>query len=458
MLKGDDLTLKNKIKTFNKESQTTAGNIEDIFQNIAILISQNNDDEPEDEEEAMSDKQKQHKKLKAHYDKEDDQYYKEMPRKKRKLIDNIEKRIYDINNIKVPLRFKILDSNMDIKLKALALHKVDQLSEMRTSDNEYFKLKNYIECLSKIPIGKYKNLPVARNNSLNKIKTFLNNIKAKFDNTVFGHEETKQQIIRLLAKWISNPKAGGLVIGLQGAPGTAKTLFASTIAENLQMPMSFISLGTCSSSTDVVGSNYVYEGSRYGKLVAEIMKAEVMNPIIFFDELDKISPTKYGDEITNALIHLTDSTQNMKFHDRYFSDVDLDFSKSLMIFSYNSEEKVNPILKDRMVTINVSGYNSADKTRIAKNYLLPKIYTEYGFKNDDLVFTDDIIKQIIHRVNEEEGVRCLKRGLEDIISQINLNKILKTDNITFPLTVSDVMIEKYLKKKKDSSKIPSMYF
>jgi ATP-dependent Lon protease len=395
------------------------------------------------------------------YTKDDTIYYEKLTSKKRKIIDKIEIEIANINKITIPLRFKILDSNIDIKLKAIALHKVDQLANMKTSDNEYFKLKNYIENLSKIPIGKFKQLPISNSHSVDKIKTFLDTINERLDKTVYGHIEAKEQIIRLLAKWISNPNSGGLVIGMQGSMGVGKTTFAKQIAENLNMPMSFISLGTCSCSTDLIGSSYVYEGSRWGRLVAETMKAEFMNPVMFFDELDKISQTKHGEEITNILIHLTDSTQNMKFHDRYFSDLDLDFSKSLMIFSYNNEELINPILKDRMVTINIRGYNSKEKIKISQDYLLPAIFTEYGFEKNDIIFEDDIIKHIITLTEEEEGVRNLKRSLEVIISQINLHKILKKQlnnkDLDFPIIITQTIIDKFIKIKENKFTNLSMY-
>ena len=403
----------------------------------------------EDEEDSVS-------KSKRSYSKLDKKYYGDLPKKKQKIVDKTEKELAEINNQKVPLRFKIIDSNMDTKLKAFAMQKVDQLANMRTTDNEYFKLQNYIESLSKIPVGKYKNLPITNKNKIEEIKTFLDETRERLDATVYGHKETKDQIILLLAKWISNPMAGGLVIGIQGDPGTGKTLFASKIAENLKMPMAFISLGTCSCSTDMVGSSYVYEGSRWGKLVSEVMRAGIMNPILFFDELDQISPTKHGDEITNTLIHLTDSTQNTKFHDRYFADLDLDFSKSLMIFSYNKEDMVNPILKDRMVTVNVRGYTSKEKVKIAQDYLLPKMLKEFGFPEKSIEFGDEVVRHMTHLVEEEQGVRNLKRALENIVSQLNLERILKKE-MEFPVKVTLELVDKYVSKKESQLKVPSMY-
>lgn len=452
--------LKRKIRTKNQSVQTDpTSNINvvlpDFFEKFQTYFADDDDDDCiESTKPAQSS-------LKRCYNKDDESYYKNLTKKKQKLIDNTEKEIFDMNHVNVPMRFKILESNIDMSLKSIAMNKVDQLSKMRTTDNEYFKLTSWIENLSKIPIGKYKPLPIDITKTPEDIKLFLDSTKEKLNSTVFGHEDAKNQLIRLLAKWISNPSADGLVIGLQGPPGTGKTLYASNIAKNLDIPMSFVSLGTCSCSTDLVGSNYVYEGSTYGRLSAELMKAKYMNPVLYFDELDKISPTKYGDEIVSTLIHLTDSTQNSKFHDRYFSDLEMDFSKSLIIFSYNDEDKINPILKDRMVTIRIKGYNNTEKAKICQKYMLPKIFKEYGFSETDIVFTDEVIKYIISFVDTEQGVRNLKRGLEEIVSQINLHKLLKNDinkkPVEFPITITTELVDKFIKKNEKSLAIPSMY-
>lgn len=455
------IKLKKKIKTKTRGTQTDVP-----LPNITLLLPKTYTGYEEYEEDSYDNDpdyvpEKKHNKLKRHYNNEDTSYYEELNKNRKKKIDKIEKQIFDINHVKTPLRFKILESEMDIKLKSIAMTKVDQLSQMRTSDNEYFKLRTWIENLSKIPVGKYKPLPITSNNSVDEIKNFLDKTKKDLNNTVYGHEDAKDQLIRLLCKWISNPNAGGLVIGMQGAPGTGKTELSSNIAKILGLPMAFISMGTCSCSTDLVGSSYVYEGSRWGRLTAELIKSEHMNPLFYFDELDKISPTKYGEEIVSTLIHMTDSTQNMRFHDRYFSDVDLDFSKCVIIFSYNDEEKINPILKDRMVTIRVNGYNSKEKTKIAKEYLLPKIFKEYAFKPGEIVFHDDVVKHVVSIVDEEQGVRNLKRGLEDIVSQINLHRLLKKElcnkKIEFPLDVQKDLVDSFVKKKETKLRVPTMY-
>ena len=150
-----------------------------------------------------------------------------------------------------------------------------------------------------------------------------------------------------------------------------------------------------------------------------------MNPVIYFDELDKISASPKGDEIANLLCHLTDTSQNTQFHDKFFSGVDFDLSKATFIFSYNDEKKVNPILLDRMIKIYTKGFNTKDKLEIANKYLIPNICKEIGFNIQDVIFTKDILTKIIVNFTEEEkGVRNLKRCIETIVSKLNVLKLL----------------------------------
>ena len=189
-----------------------------------------------------------------------------------------------------------------------------------------------------------------------------------------------------------------------------------------------------------------------------------MNPVIYFDELDKISDTPKGEEITGILTHLTDATQNTQFHDKYFSNVDFDLSKALFIFSYNDESKVNPILKDRMYRIHTKGYETKEKIIIAKNHLIPKIEKNINFEKGQLVMLDDTLTNIIGNFTEnEKGVRNLKRCLEIVYTKINLFRLMRPDSslfekvkvlkIEYPFTITVEMVNKLLKNG-DNGNLP----
>ena len=396
------------------------------------------------------------------YVREEKKYYKELPNKKQKVIDEIEKQIQDINYVKTPMRFKILESNMDIRLKALAINKVEQLNSIDSSSSEYMKLYNWIENISKLPIGKYKQLPIDYNNSIDDITAFLDNIKKNIDSKVFGHNDAKNQVIRLLAKWISNPDSKGLVIGIEGEMGTGKTSLCNAVCESLNLPFGFVQLGGISDGSYLVGHSYTYEGSRHGRIAEILMKVGCMNPVLYFDELDKISTTRHGEEIVNILIHLTDSSQNDKFHDKYFSDIEFDLSKCLIVFSYNHGELINPILKDRMITVKTEGYSQKEKLKIAKEYMMPLIIKEFSFNAGDIILSDEVYNYIISITDEEKGVRNLKRSLEELISQVNLHKLLKKniiekEELQFPVNITRDIIDKFIHKKERNLSLPMMY-
>jgi len=241
--------------------------------------------------------------------------------------------------------------------------------------------------------------------------------------------------------------------------GIGKTsLIKEGLSKALQIPFGFIALGGASDGSFLEGHSYTYEGSTYGKIAEVLIKTKCSNPIIFFDELDKVSLTKKGEEIVGILTHLTDPSQNEKFNDKYFGEIDLNLSKSLIIFSYNDDSAINPILKDRLITIKVDGYKRSEKIIIAKNYLIPQIYKTYGFTNSDIILSDKMIELIIDQVTEEQGVRNLKRGLECIISWINMYKYVPDTNhvIQFPYEVKETFVYQHLKKQ-NNEVIHKMY-
>jgi ATP-dependent Lon protease len=225
-------------------------------------------------------------------------------------------------------------------------------------------------------------------------------------------------------------------------------------------PLAFVSLGGISDTSYLNGHHYTYEGSTHGKIIESLIKARVMNPVFLFDELDKVSNTSRGDEIINTLIHITDPVQNDKFSDKYFEEIDLDLSKSLIIFTYNDENAINPILKDRMITIKVAGYNSKQKLTICKDYIIPELLPQYNMQKNDIIFDEQLLKIIIETHGKEEGVRNLKRVINDIISWINMLRYVPIDGVEvkFPFIVSNEFYNKYCKKDiVETPKYLSMY-
>jgi ATP-dependent Lon protease len=216
------------------------------------------------------------------YDPEERGFYQKLTDDQKRYVAELEKVIRGMNKEDVPLRFKILMSNIDEKIKAIAIKKLRYLYDMDESTTEYYKMTNWIESLCKLPIGKYRPLPITKTSSIDDIRKFIKTTKEKLDATVFGHEEAKDQIIRLLAQWISNPHSKGMVIGIHGSPGTGKTLLSKYgISKALDLPFSFLALGGASDASWLDGHSYTYEGSTWGKIVDILMKAECMNPVLY---------------------------------------------------------------------------------------------------------------------------------------------------------------------------------
>jgi ATP-dependent Lon protease len=240
------------------------------------------------------------------------------------------------------------------------------------------------------------------------------------------------------------------------------SLVKEGISKILNRPFAFIALGGATDSSFLEGHGYTYEGSTWGKIVQILIDSKCMNPVIYFDELDKISETPKGEEIAGILTHLTDTSQNSQFHDKYFAEIDFDLSKCLFIFSYNDESKVNPILKDRMYRIQTKGYNQKQKTVIANNYLLPKIREQVRFKTEDIIIPDETEHYIIDNFcNKEDGVRNLKRCLEIIYTKLNLYRLMRPGSnlfeedmalkVEFPFKVTKDIVDKLIKTNKENN-------
>ena len=336
---------------------------------------------------------------------------------------------------------------------------------MDPGTGEYYKIKQWVDTFMRIPFGVNKHLPLTMDDGIDKCQEFMENAKQILDDSVYGLEDAKIQIMQMLGNWISNPEAVGTAIAIKGPMGTGKTtLVKEGISKILQRPFAFIALGGATDSSFLEGHSYTYEGSMWGKIVDVLINKKCMNPVFYFDELDKVSNTPKGEEIIGILTHLTDTTQNSEYHDKYFSNINFNLSKALFIFSYNEEEKVNPILKDRMYRIQTKGYNKKDKSIISRNYLIPKI-EKYKFQKDDIIIEDDIIEYICENlIEKEDGVRNLKRALEIIYTKINLHRLMKDGSklfnkeeslkIEFPFKVTKEIVDKLIKKTDTNKGIP----
>jgi ATP-dependent Lon protease len=385
---------------------------------------------------------------------EEQEYFDELSKsKQRKLKKQMKSLAALVDSGDKPHKFRILDLPVSDTVKANVIKKLDMLSEMEEAGGETHKLRTWVDGFLRIPFGVNVPLPVKLDDGAKPCSEFLADTRKTLDKAVYGMNGAKTQIMQILAQWISNPDSVGNVIALKGPMGVGKTSFARNgVAGALKRPFEFFSLGGAADSANFVGHSYTYEGSMWGRIADSLMNARCMNPVMYFDELDKVSTTPHGEEIVSMLIHMTDRSQNTQFHDRYFAGVDIDLSQCLFVFSFNDESKVHPVLKDRMQVIHCSGYTADEKKVILTQYVWPQVLERIKL-GKDLTITDEAIKHLITEYSkDEEGVRTLIRAVETLVTRINLLRIADEETaksykfytkVKLPLSI-DVELAKHI--------------
>jgi ATP-dependent Lon protease len=466
----------------NQSQDKSSENKNDVLEKLKNLLASNPTDKTIQkcidvyEEEIKMSKKKLQKKEKKQKDKNlrifrkiikdkntmnDFSFYEKLETENQKKIIKELREINKITRIEKPYRMTLLESDIPVQFKSAAMKKINSLRYMEPGSGEFYKIKNWVDTFMRIPFSKYEGLPISIEDGVDKCHDFMESAQNTLDQAVYGLNDAKMQIMQMLGQLLTNPKAIGTAIAIHGPPGTGKTsLVKEGISKILNRPFAFIALGGATDSSFLEGHGYTYEGSTWGKIVQILIDSKCMNPVIYFDELDKISDTPRGEEIAGILTHLTDTSQNSQFHDKYFAEINFDLSKCLFIFSYNDESKVNPILKDRMYRIKTKGYSGKEKTVIANNYLLPKIHEQVKFNKDEIIIPDDVVAHIVdNHCNKEDGVRNLKRCLEIIYTKINLYRLMKPGSnlfegemslkVEFPYKVTKDIVDKLIKKESD---------
>lgn len=244
----------------------------------------------------------------------------------------------------------------------------------------------------------YLKIPFDKNFSLNLEDIY--NVKIELDKYIYKMENVKNELENYLYKRISNPNSNRNILGLYGSQGVGKTKIIKSISKILNYPIYTIPLGGIKDSSYLLGHNYTYVESSFGEIVKALIKTQIMNPIIYFDELDKVSESVNGKEIYSLLTFLTDPSQNNVFKDHYFSNVEIDLSKVFFIFTFNDITKIDKVLLDRINLIKTKDYTDKEKMIILSEYTI-----------------DDIIKNINPKINIKLSKNCYEWIISEFSSQ-----------------------------------------
>lgn len=384
--------------------------------------------------------------------------------KQEELLTALEKRP-TMTDTGVNLMLRILTLKLPSDVQAMVLAKYNSLQNMDNSTGEYYKLRNWLDKVVSIPFGMYKELPVKLEDGQDACGDFMGRARRYLDDSIYGQDETKLQVLQYMSTKIANPGGRGMSLLLIGPPGVGKTtLIKNGISKALGWPFQFISLGGDSDASTYTGHQLVYESSHCGKIVNSLINAKSMSTIILFDEVDKISTTPKGEEVQNLLVHLTDPAANGEFEDKYLSGVPIDLSRVMFVFSANDITKIDKVLLDRLMVIDLKGYDLKQKLMIAEQYLLPNALRDVNLV-EKVAVSREVLEHIIETyAKDETGVRELKRCIEQIAQKVNMLRMYNTKDLPFhipgfslPFVVKKEHIPLFIKKRERADVPFGMY-
>ena len=303
------------------------------------------------------------------------------------------------------LRTKLKESGAPPAVMEVAEKELRRLAHVPSASPETSVIISYVEMLTDLPWQKQT-----------EDHTDLNRAQEILDRDHFGLERVKRRIVEFLAVRKLNPNGKSPILCFLGPPGVGKTSLGQSIADALGRKFSRVSLGGIRDEAEIRGHRRTYIGSMPGRIIQEIRRLGVRNPVLLLDELDKIGADFRGDP-ASALLEVLDPRQNHTFVDRYL-DVPFDLSHVIFIGTANYVEGIPAPLRDRMEMIAIPGYTETEKLHIAQNYLVPRQLSEHGLKPEQCQFSNEAILTIIQEYTYEAGVRDLERRIAAICRSV----------------------------------------
>lgn len=317
-----------------------------------------------------------------------------------------------------------LDTSLDNKVVMLR-----HFNSMKTTDptsTEYYKNQGFLEWCFSVPWNRYTKFPVDFTNDKNEIKDFLERVQLQLDEHIYGMHHVKNEIVNFVAKRISNPLSEKNNLALIGPPGVAKTTFVKVLSETLSVPLKIIPMGGVKDSSYFTGHSYVYVESNPGQILQSIVQCKSMNPILLFDEIDKVSMSELGKDVHSFFINLVDPATNSRFVDHYFQRMTFDLSKIMFVFTMNDTSNVSPVLLDRLNVVHVEEPTVEDKKHILVHHCLPDIVNNIGLscKVEICKASIDWIFDKICKGSTVPSLRYFYRVVEKLVLEANKRKLM----------------------------------
>lgn len=328
---------------------------------------------------------------------------------------------------------KILLLNLDTDSEQKLLKDLERLKKQPFGSSEASVLRNYLDTVLELPWNKRT-----------KERIDVGTARKILDKDHFGLEKVKERILETIAVRQMAPEMPSQIICLVGPPGVGKTSVAYSVARSLNRKLARIALGGVHDEADIRGHRKTYVGAMPGRILAAMIQAGSMNPVLLLDEVDKMGSDYRGDP-SAALLEVLDGEQNKTYRDHYL-EIPFDLSQVMFITTANTTESIPRPLLDRMEIIEIGSYTDEEKVMIAKNHLIPKQYSKHGLKKSLLRIEDEAIREIIQCYTRESGVRTLERSIAQICRKAGMR--LLSDDAMKRMNVNTGNIEEFLGVRK----------
>ncbi len=353
------------------------------------------------------------------------------------------------------IKNKILMLEADLKIKKKLLNMYEQMV-----NDEEDKIKNKLNWLIQLPYQKITK-PIFTNKN-----EYFKNIYHKLNSKIYGMEQVKEKILLYINNQLNQPNGKGNILALKGDPGVGKTKLVKVLADAVEQPYAKLSFGGAVDSTLLIGHDQGWSGSSPGMIMQNLARTKCANTIMLLDEIDKLSSSSKGKEVQAALLHVLDPTQSTSFNDAYLNEFPHDISRVWFIATMNSDDHLDPALKDRLEIIHVPSYHKEDMVKIIMNHTLPETCEKCGLKPNDLSIAESACYLLLNRVDKSSGMRMVEKEIYNIVSKISFVHHVKGDefNLTFnipnfnslPYVIEKKTIKSLIKTKVDKSYM-SMY-